>query len=336
MLRNFDELWDRSFACAPLKPAVHALIGGSEMVFHTSSSWVSFFISQILNHHLLDAGGKVEPRRKLQILISAAPEGIEKIDKDADWSGRLSDGTTIRIQRSCDDEHGCLMTIGDEVGARFDFTSGRALCLVAETRVGRNKFRRPQPGGYLLPIIQFMLSAFNIYTVHASAVAVAGRAVLLLGDSGAGKTTMSLALARQGLQFMGDDLVIVEIRNKTPKCHSLLLKAKIVNGDQSKSLQDPESFDGVNICREAELGTIALLSKRRTGNYKFIKKEPTETFAWLMRQGNNLKFVWDSEGWIDTAMLIAERVPGVMWEIGSPDELVTDGIRKIINQGHAG
>ena len=45
--------------------------------------------------------------------------------------------------------------------------------------------------------------------MHAACVALDGRAVLLAGASGAGKSTLSLACARMGWTFLGDDVVMV-------------------------------------------------------------------------------------------------------------------------------
>ncbi len=45
--------------------------------------------------------------------------------------------------------------------------------------------------------------------IHASCVAVAGRGVLLLGDSGAGKSDMALRLIDAGAHLISDDQVVV-------------------------------------------------------------------------------------------------------------------------------
>jgi RNase adaptor protein for sRNA GlmZ degradation len=50
-------------------------------------------------------------------------------------------------------------------------------------------------------------------TVHGVAVALAGRAVLLLGPSGAGKSDLALRLLDRGWQLVADDRVVLRVRD---------------------------------------------------------------------------------------------------------------------------
>lgn len=50
--------------------------------------------------------------------------------------------------------------------------------------------------------------------VHASAVAFAGRAVLILGGSGSGKSALALALIGRGGALVADDRVMLERRGR--------------------------------------------------------------------------------------------------------------------------
>jgi len=45
------------------------------------------------------------------------------------------------------------------------------------------------------------------YSVHAAAVAVGDKCLIMPGTSGSGKTTLALALARAGFAFLSDDMV---------------------------------------------------------------------------------------------------------------------------------
>ncbi len=50
----------------------------------------------------------------------------------------------------------------------------------------------------------------GLHLIHASAIGHAGRAVLIAGQSGAGKTTTMLTCVAAGLQFLGDDTTLLQ------------------------------------------------------------------------------------------------------------------------------
>lgn len=61
---------------------------------------------------------------------------------------------------------------------------------------------------YLLgPILGFVLRLRGITCLHASAVAIDGQAIALVGPPGAGKSTTAAAFARQGYPVLCDDVV---------------------------------------------------------------------------------------------------------------------------------
>lgn len=64
--------------------------------------------------------------------------------------------------------------------------------------------------GYLLyhflePLVYLTLTSLHLVPVHAACVALNGKAVLLCGESGAGKTSLSYALAKLGWTYLADD-----------------------------------------------------------------------------------------------------------------------------------
>jgi hypothetical protein len=66
---------------------------------------------------------------------------------------------------------------------------------------------------YLLgPILGFVLRLRGAVSLHASAIAVAGRAVALLGQAGAGKSTTAVAFARRGNPVLSDDVTPLDDR----------------------------------------------------------------------------------------------------------------------------
>lgn len=56
-----------------------------------------------------------------------------------------------------------------------------------------------------------LLRRRGYYTVHAFAAAVAGRAILILGDTGAGKTTTGISLLSSGAQLVANDTPLLRI-----------------------------------------------------------------------------------------------------------------------------
>jgi len=64
----------------------------------------------------------------------------------------------------------------------------------------------------------------GLLTCHAAAVAVDGRGVLLVGNSGSGKSTTALACLADGMDSAGDDYVLVEPGDR-PVVHALYTSA---------------------------------------------------------------------------------------------------------------
>ena len=61
---------------------------------------------------------------------------------------------------------------------------------------------------YLLgPVLGLLLRLRGVTCLHASAVAIRGRAIVFVGSAGAGKSTTAAALARRGFAALSDDIV---------------------------------------------------------------------------------------------------------------------------------
>ena len=76
-----------------------------------------------------------------------------------------------------------------------------------------------------LPLLE-SLKRRGLHGVHAAGGALDGRGVLIAGASGSGKSTVALALARDGFAMLGDDMVFLRRR-----------------GDDLEALAFPEEFD---------------------------------------------------------------------------------------------
>lgn len=73
----------------------------------------------------------------------------------------------------------------------------------------------PPPGFLLSHIVSAVIGLQrDVLFVHAASVGIHGTGVLLMGHGGAGKTTLSLALATRGHAFLGDNQACVRIRSR--------------------------------------------------------------------------------------------------------------------------
>lgn len=124
---------------------------------------------------------------------------------------------------SCEDVRACAMDEDGDPLLRVRAMQGQK-CLwlryadrteFALDRVGTRIWARWPPSltledvaTYLLgPIFSSVLRLRGITCLHGSAMAIAGRAVLLLGTAGAGKSTTAAAFARLGYAILSDDVV---------------------------------------------------------------------------------------------------------------------------------
>ena len=56
----------------------------------------------------------------------------------------------------------------------------------------------------------FLLHQRGIYPIHGGAIVSAGKAVIITGDKGAGKSTITSALVKRGFSFLADDVSAVQ------------------------------------------------------------------------------------------------------------------------------
>jgi hypothetical protein len=88
---------------------------------------------------------------------------------------------------------------------------GQALGFVTPDLVADNAHFRYN----VLECLALLLVSWRDRTpIHAGAVALAGRAALLVGSSGSGKSTLCYACARAGLNLLAEDVVYVGLRKR--------------------------------------------------------------------------------------------------------------------------
>ncbi len=99
-------------------------------------------------------------------------------------------------------EHLFSMVADHENFANADLRAGFGYVCVAEEVVTDPVYFRYH---FLEPLVYVLVAARQFTFVHAACVALDGRAVLLIGGSGSGKTCLSYACARAGWTYLAGD-----------------------------------------------------------------------------------------------------------------------------------
>lgn len=83
-----------------------------------------------------------------------------------------------------------------------DLTTGFASCWLSSSTVENGPYIRYH---FLDAMALLLIEASYLTPIHAACVALDGQGLLLCGDSGAGKSSLSFACARRGWTFVSDD-----------------------------------------------------------------------------------------------------------------------------------
>jgi hypothetical protein len=94
----------------------------------------------------------------------------------------------------------------------------------------------------------------DMVTVHAAAVGIDGRGVIIGGPGGAGKSTLALACVARGMDFVSDDYCLLRVSNK-PACKNLFTTAKL----EKHSPLAPSIARGLNLRSTDMSGGKAIL-----------------------------------------------------------------------------
>lgn len=81
-------------------------------------------------------------------------------------------------------------------------------------------------GSPLRPALHRLLSAKGLTLMHAGAVAAGDRGALITGRGGSGKSTLALACLDHGLDYVGEDYVVLE-SGPPPRAHLIYTTAKL-------------------------------------------------------------------------------------------------------------
>ena len=173
-----------------------------------------------------DPGGHARPQSV--VAATQAPtradtwlERAPRAAVDREW--RRARPRTLLERRLVDGRVGLSVQADDDVGFRV-WAPRHGCYLVAPD--GRRVLGAPPAGpawrwerlvlAQVLPLAA-VLRGMDVF--HASAVALAGRAIAFLGGSGAGKTTLASRIVARGARLVTDDVLAIEATATTIRAH---------------------------------------------------------------------------------------------------------------------
>jgi len=275
-----------------------------------------------------------------------APHAALEIQTGSDPAGRLpwrghADGAHHY-------EGGALAVIHRRPSSVETFQPGAVprLRLAASPEALASGDLRSQPGNHA---IASWLASPTVQLVHAGAVALGGRGVLLVGTGGRGKSTTALACAQAGFSFLGDDLCVVESGSRDhgvpARVHGIYATAKL-NRDSRERLgaQDwpvlgvtMQGKDAVSlppgIRFEPVVPLIAMVVLRADGASAGTARRvsPGAAIRLLAATGGPAVISSATPGlWLRVAATLAREVPtyelGLTWDLDS----VVAAVRSIV------
>ena len=123
----------------------------------------------------------------------------------------------------------------------------------------------------------------RFYFVHAACLASEGTATMIMGDSGAGKSTTAYALAAAGLEYLSDELSPIDVDRQVvmPYARSICLK-----NDPPAPLELPENYlrsEWTLHIDPQQLGATVASEPRRLERIVFLTHEPDNSEPRLKR-----------------------------------------------------
>ena len=134
---------------------------------------------------------------------------------------------------------------GELIFGNFFVEFGRKIVIEPAPGVADNIIRP----GILGPVFSLLLRQRGLLAIHASCVAIDGKAVAFIGNSGWGKSTLANAFYNQGYPLLTDDVMAIQV-NEGSKTHPITFPAypsvKLLPDAAASLGYDFEKLDVIN------------------------------------------------------------------------------------------
>lgn len=204
---------------------------------------------------------------------------------------------------------------------------------------------RARPG---VEVISAWAIGRDVLPVHASGIALGDRALILLGESGSGKTTTALALAERGWNLLADDRCFVYRHGPEVKAASLYATAIVTetslsrlearnwrdlgvthHGKQARHLPST-----IQIAAEAHLASVVWISPDAGSLYNPVPLSRREALVpWQSALAPTLQAHGPSAGWLRNLADLSHAVPAWRMRVSWDFDRLDGALRELVARG---
>ena len=212
-LAFFDSMQDvfEQAAAGPEKVNDRYLgIAGHLIRMRFAGSALPSSLTPALDHHAVMPSAGVD---LTVCLFDTAGRGLRLPSPPWSWDGIIARGD---VRSSEGNRIGAAFQLGAGILSLFDREHGRAIFWIDDARrLPFHELATP-----LRTILHWFMSGHEKQFIHAAAVGNEAGGVLIAGRGGSGKSTVALACLLQGMDYAGDDCVLIE-HQPLPRVHGL-------------------------------------------------------------------------------------------------------------------
>ena len=184
--------------------------------------------------------------------------------------------------------------------------------------------------------------------IHAAAAAWQGRAVVVIGQSGAGKTSLALASALTGWNYLGDDAVLVRAGPPTvarlyssarvrPDMFEVLagaMAASLGTSDDAGELKAELDMRRIGACREegAAIAAIALPERRGAPHPRLLPVSRSQTVHRIVLAARQ-SMQGDDRSTFEKLAALVRDVPCYSFDPGPDPFAAADALARLVTSG---
>lgn len=188
----------------------------------------------------------------------------------------------------------------------------------------------------------YLLRRHKIFFLHGSGVYIDGSAIIVVGSSEAGKSSLAACLVQRGGRIISDDTTRLELNAETPFIYpsyplrrlfrntvehlglSMEGAAEIISREDKFAFRDRDLSVFQN--REAPVKAIVRIAPTDTSEVRMVREDIQDSILIICRNVYNYKLINRSEftgDYLDFALKVCDRIP--VYTLYRPRESITVG-----------